>query len=51
MVYRFVFDVDGTLSQADKNKFKFHDWFLKFTNENYVYLVTGSDYQNCRTTR
>ena len=43
MVYRFVFDVDGTPSQQTKNKFKF-DWFLKFTNENYVYLVTGSDY-------
>jgi phosphomannomutase len=45
MVYRFVFDVDGTLTPSrQKINSKFHDWFLKFTNENYVYLVTGSDY-------
>ncbi len=45
MVYRFVFDVDGTLtpSRQEIDK-KFHDWFLDFTKENYVYLVTGSDY-------
>tara|TARA_S200002703_G_scaffold160033_1_gene176217 strand:+ start:33 stop:746 length:714 start_codon:yes stop_codon:yes gene_type:complete len=45
MVYRFVFDVDGTLTPSrQKINSKFHDWFLNFTNENYVYLVTGSDY-------
>jgi len=45
MVYRFIFDVDGTLTPSrQKIDPKFHDWFLNFTKENYVYLVTGSDY-------
>ena len=45
MVYRFIFDVDGTLTPSrQKIDPAFHDWFLNFTKENYVYLVTGSDY-------
>jgi len=45
MVYRFIFDVDGTLTPSrQKIDPTFHDWFLNFTKENYVYLVTGSDY-------
>ena len=44
-VYRFIFDVDGTLTPSRQQIVpKFHDWFLKFIEENYVYLVTGSDY-------
>ena len=42
---RFIFDVDGTLTPSrgiiDK---EFEKFFLKFCYENYVYLVTGSDY-------
>ena len=43
-VNRFIFDVDGTLTpsrqQMDKD---FQEWFIKFQEHNYVYLVTGSD--------
>lgn len=44
-VYRFIFDVDGTLTPSRQpiNK-NFKKWFENFIKENYVYLVTGSDY-------
>jgi phosphomannomutase len=45
VVNRFIFDVDGTLTPSrgliDK---EFEKFFLNFCNENYVYLVTGSDH-------
>ena len=42
---KFIFDVDGTLTPSrgiiDK---EFGEFFKKFADTNYVYLVTGSDY-------
>lgn len=44
-MYRFVFDVDGTLTPSrQKIDPKFGDWFLQFCKEEPVFLVTGSDY-------
>ena len=44
VVNRFIFDVDGTLTPSrsliDKD---FEKFFLNFCDENYVYLITGSD--------
>ena len=41
---RFIFDVDGTLTPSRGRMDKeFAVWFSKFCEENYVYLVTGSD--------
>jgi phosphomannomutase len=43
---RFIFDVDGTLTPSrQKINADFQRWFLEFTYSNYVYLVTGSDYE------
>ena len=42
--YRFIFDVDGTLTPSRQPMdSKFQKWFAKFQEENYTYLVTGSD--------
>ena len=43
-MYKYIFDVDGTLTPSRKrmNK-KFAIWFSKFCETNNVYLVTGSD--------
>jgi len=43
-MYKYIFDVDGTLTPSRKrmNK-KFAVWFSKFCETNNVYLVTGSD--------
>jgi phosphomannomutase len=41
---RFIFDVDGTLTPSRKEIDKeFRDFFIKFQEQNFVYLVTGSD--------
>lgn len=41
----FVFDVDGTLTPSrQKIDPLFAEWFLSFSAQNDVYLVTGSDY-------
>ncbi len=42
----FVFDVDGTLTPSrDTIEYDFSKWFLRFTELNKVYLVSGSDYK------
>lgn len=44
-MYKFVFDVDGTLTPSrGKIDSEFHDWFLQFCKEEPVFLVTGSDH-------
>jgi len=44
-VFRFVFDVDGTLTPSrGKIDPEFGKWFYKFCQEEPVFLVTGSDY-------
>ena len=44
-MYRFVFDVDGTLTPSRQRiDPKFGEWFYKFCQEEPVFLVTGSDY-------
>ena len=44
MVNKFIFDVDGTLTPSRQNiTTDFKKWFLHFQEQNYVYLVTGSD--------
>jgi len=41
---RFIFDVDGTLTPSRKEMDKkFQNFFLGFQEQNFVYLVTGSD--------
>ena len=41
---KFIFDVDGTLTPSRKKITpEFFDEFFQFTEENHVYLVTGSD--------
>ena len=41
----YVFDVDGTLTPSRKTiDNEFAKWFLDFTKQHKVYLVTGSDY-------
>ena len=41
---KFIFDVDGTLTPSRKKITpEFFDEFFQFTEENDVYLVTGSD--------
>jgi len=41
---RFIFDVDGTLTPSrQKMDPQFQKWFINFQEQNYVYLVTGSD--------
>ena len=41
---RFIFDVDGTLTPSRRPiDPEFKKWFLSFQEQNYVYLVTGSD--------
>ena len=41
---KFIFDVDGTLTPSRKKiTLDFFDEFFQFTEENDVYLVTGSD--------
>lgn len=41
----FAFDVDGTLTPSRQRIDPgFAEWFLKFTKEHTVYLVSGSDY-------
>jgi phosphomannomutase len=41
----YLFDVDGTLTPSrEKINSEFAKWFLKFTNDNTVSLVSGSDY-------
>ena len=43
-VKKFIFDVDGTLTPSRKKITpEFFDEFFQFTEENNVYLVTGSD--------
>ena len=43
-VKKFIFDVDGTLTPSWKKiTLDFFDEFFQFTEENDVYLVTGSD--------
>ena len=43
-VKKFIFDVDGTLTPSRKKITpEFFDEFFQFTEENDVYLVTGSD--------
>ena len=43
-VKKFIFDVDGTLTPSRKKiTSEFFDEFFQFTEENDVYLVTGSD--------
>lgn len=42
---RYIFDVDGTLTPSrDVMNSMFQLWFENFVDNNYVYLVTGSDY-------
>lgn len=42
--YKFIFDVDGTLTPSRQPMdSKFQKWFAKFQEQNYTYLVTGSD--------
>lgn len=42
---KFIFDVDGTLTPSrGKIESKFEEFFLLFCQQNFVYLVTGSDY-------
>lgn len=42
---RFIFDVDGTLTPSRQRiNADFQRWFLEFTYDNAVHLVTGSDY-------
>ena len=44
-MYRFIFDVDGTLTPSrQKMDPEFQKWFLKFCEQEPVFLVTGSDY-------
>jgi phosphomannomutase len=44
-MYRFIFDVDGTLTPSRQRiDDSFHDRFLQFCKEEPVFLVTGSDY-------
>ena len=46
VVNRFIFDVDGTLTPSRQSMVpEFQKWFLGFLEQNYVYLVTGSDRQ------
>ena len=46
---KFVFDVDGTLTPSrGKINEDFRLWFTDFCVNNYVYLVTGSDYAKTR---
>jgi len=41
---KFIFDVDGTLTPSRKPiDPEFHKFFMKFSSNNDVYLVTGSD--------
>ena len=43
-MYKFIFDVDGTLNPSrEKIDKEFAVWFSKFCEHNHVYLVTGSD--------
>src|SRR5210317_2215071 len=43
--YRFIFDVDGTLTPSrGLIDDEFASFFTNFCDENYVYLITGSDY-------
>jgi len=43
--YRFIFDVDGTLTPSrGLIDGEFASFFTNFCDENYVYLITGSDY-------
>ena len=42
---RFIFDVDGTLTPSRRTIDEdFQKFFTNFCDENYVYLITGSDY-------
>lgn len=45
MKKHFIFDVDGTLT-ASRSRMdpEFKKYFIEFANNNYVYIVTGSDY-------
>ena len=44
-MYRFIFDVDGTLTPSrQKMDPEFQAWFLQFCKEEPVFLVSGSDY-------
>lgn len=44
MAVHYVFDVDGTLTPSRSvMDFDFHNWFVDFCKQEYVYLVTGSD--------
>jgi len=44
-MYRFVFDVDGTLTPSRQRiDSEFGEWFYKFCQEESVFLVSGSDY-------
>lgn len=44
-MYRFIFDVDGTLTPSRQRiDDSFHDRFLQFCKEEPVFLATGSDY-------
>ena len=44
IVNNFVFDVDGTLTPSRRSmNTQFSNWFEKFSSENNVFLVTGSD--------
>ena len=41
---RFIFDIDGTLTPSRQPmKEEFKKWFIGFQENNFVYLVTGSD--------
>ena len=43
---RFIFDVDGTLSDSRQLMDpEFKAWFLEFMSREKVWLVTGSDYE------
>lgn len=45
MTYNYVFDVDGTLTPSrGKMDETFKDFFIEFSKQNEVYLVTGSDH-------
>jgi len=44
LVNNFIFDVDGTLTPSRRSmNTQFSNWFEKFSSENNVFLVTGSD--------
>ncbi len=46
----FIFDVDGTLTPSrQKMDMEFQKYFMDFCEDNFVYLITGSDRKDTRT--